>query len=180
MKEDVIHQLRTHSPQLRSDIDRLRLRLRAGLPGSIVLAIAVACLAPMYWGSWPYMAAYVVVQAITIIRVLIAVQMYLAIRHVNPEGSVAEVARYVEQLEMLQQFNRRYTLYVKLPLTACIVPLVGPPLGWDFFAHDYFLAIWLGASALLIAINAVVAATAFRRLEKQLTTIGEFYKLKNC
>lgn len=173
MNEDVIQQLRTHNPQQRSDMDRLRLRLRAGLPGSIVLALVVACLAPMYWGDWPYMVAYVVVQIITIIRVLIAVQMYLTIRHVNPEGGVAEVAKYVEQLELLQQFNRRYTLYIKLPLTACIVPLVGPPIGWNFFAHDYFLAIWVGVSALLIAINAVVATTAFHRLEKQITNIKE-------
>lgn len=170
--QDVIQQLRTAKRPRPNPLDSLRTRILLGLPGSVVLVFVVLLLMPLS-ASWPYWLAYGVVQFITLVRVLIAVQMRLTIRHINPTRGVAEVAEYVERMGLLQRFNRRYTLWVKLPLTVCVVPIVAFQLGWDVFADQRLVTCWLGVSALLIAINAVVSVTAFRRLEKQLASVRE-------
>ena len=160
-----------HPARQRSDYDRLRLRLNAGLPGSVVLMVGVACLAPMYWHNTFYLISYIVVQLITVIRVMIAIQMHITIRHIDPSRPITEVVSYVEQLEALQKWNRRYTLRVKLPLTVCVVPLIGPPLGIDFFNIAWFWWGWLLLCAIVIPINAVFALTAFKKLEKTIDNI---------
>ena len=72
----------------RSEYSRLHTRLRAGLVGSIVLMLAVACLMPLYVHRTSYMVCYIVVQLITIVRVLIAIQINLPLRHIHPSRSV--------------------------------------------------------------------------------------------
>ena len=52
---------------------RLHTRLRTGLVGSIVLMLAVACLMPLYLHHTGYLVCYIVVQLITVVRVLIAI-----------------------------------------------------------------------------------------------------------
>lgn len=167
MKEQNTH---LHRPFRKggSTYERLRLRIRAGLPGSIAIAMVVAYFAHYYLHHWAYLTAYIVVQIITIIRILIAIQMNLAMNHLNPSRGIVEVAEYMDRFELLQRWNRRYTLYVKLPLTVCIVPLIAPPLGYDLFANQQFVYIWAGASAILIVSNAVVTTKSFRRLEHQI------------
>lgn len=170
MKEHHAH-LRCPSRKGGSTYERLRLRIRAGLPGSIVLALVVAYFAPYYLHHWAYLTAYIVVQLITVIRILIAIQMNLVISHLDPTRGIIEVAEYTDRFELLQRWNRRYTLYVKPPLTACIVPLIAPPLGYDLFTHQQFVFIWAGISAILIVSNAAVSAKSFRQLEQQIAEI---------
>ena len=118
-REIDVQRLTTHN-KAHSAYDHLRWRLNWGLPGSIVLMLVVAALAPYYVHSLPYFVCYAVVQLITIMRVMIAVQMYIAIRHLDPTRPVAEVNAYADRMTLLQRFNHHYTLYIKLPLTVCL------------------------------------------------------------
>ena len=110
----------------RSEYTRLHTRLRAGLVGSIVLMLAVACLMPLFVHHTGYLVCYIVVQLITVVRVLIAIQMNITLRHIDPSRSVSEVAAYVDRLELIHQWDRRYTLYIKVPLTICVIALLLP------------------------------------------------------
>lgn len=182
--EDLLDQLRTQHlsqqprcqcqqsvkapPRHRSDYAWMRLRFRAGLPGSVALMVLVACLAPYYVHDVGYLVCYLVVQLITVVRVLIAIQMNLAFGHIKLSGDVNEVAERVQQLELIHQFDRRYTLYVKVPLTICVMALIWPLIGLDPFSIRWLQWTWLGLTAVVLVVNAVVAAHAFRRLERSI------------
>jgi hypothetical protein len=155
----------------RSDYVWLRTRLRAGLVGSIVLMIAVACLVPLYIHRSSYLICYIVVQLITIVRVLIAIQMNIPLRHIDPSHSVSEVAAYVDRLELIHHWDRRYTLYVKVPLTICVVTLLLPLLGLDPFAVRWVLYLWVALTIIAIALNFVVAYRSFLKLEKSINNL---------
>lgn len=149
----------------------LRWRLNWGLPGSIVLMLVVAALAPYYVHSLPYFVCYAVVQLITIVRVMIAVQMYIAIRHLDPTRPVAEVNAYADRMTLLQRFNHHYTLYIKLPLTVCLGPLFGPPLGFDFFSYKWVLYLWIVLCVVLLSLNAWGIVRSFRKLDSAIENI---------
>ena len=149
----------------RSAFESTRLRLRAGLIGSIILMLAVAALAPLYLHHIGYLICYIIVQLITIVRVLIAIQMNLILPHINPSRSVSEVSDYVERLELIHQWDRRYTLFVKVPLTICVVALLLPPLGLDPFSVSWILRLWLAVA------NFVVAYLSFRKLEHNIENL---------
>ena len=156
---------------IRSEYTRLHTRLRAGLVGSIVLMIAVACLMPLYVHRTGYLVCYIVVQLITIVRVLIAIQMNIPLRHIDPSRSVSEVTTYVEQLEQIHQWDRRYTLCVKVPLTVCVIALLLPLVGLDPFAVKWVFWLWMGITAMAMAVNFVVAYRSFRKLEENIKTL---------
>ena len=155
----------------RSDYAWLRTRLRAGLVGSIVLMLAVACLMPLYSHRSSYLVCYIVVQLITIVRVLIAIQMNIPLRHIDPSRSVSEVSAYVDRLELIHQWDRRYTLYVKVPLTICVIALLLPLLGLDPFAVRWVFYLWMALTVIAMALNFVVAYRSFRHLEDNIKTL---------
>ena len=154
-----------------SEYTRLHTRLRAGLVGSIVLMLAVACLMPLYLHHTGYLVCYIVVQLITVARVLIAIQMNIPLRHIDPSRSVCEVTTYVEQLEQIHQWDRRYTLCVKVPLTVCVIALLLPLVGLDPFAVKWVFWLWMGITAVAMAVNFVVAYRSFRKLEENIKNI---------
>ncbi|MBR1835464.1 MAG: hypothetical protein IJ785_08195 [Bacteroidales bacterium] len=154
-----------------SAYDHLRWRLNWGLPGSIAILAVVAALAPLYVHRLPYLISYIVVLAIAVMRVMIAVQMFIAIRHLDPTRPVAEVSAYADRMTLLQRFNRRYTLYIKLPVTVCLGPLFGPPFGLDFFSLRWFVIVWLVLCAVLLPLNAWGIIRSFRRLDAAIENI---------
>ena len=154
-----------------SEYTRLHTRLRAGLVGSIVLMLAVACLMPLYLHHTGYLVCYIVVQLITVVRVLIAIQMNITLRHIDPSRSVSEVTTYVEQLEQIHQWDRRYTLCVKVPLTVCVIALLLPLVGLDPFAVKWVFWLWMGITAVAMTVNFVVAYRSFRKLEENIKTL---------
>ncbi len=155
----------------RSEYTRLHTRLRAGLVGSIVLMLAVACLMPLYLRHTGYLVCYIVVQLVTIVRVLIAIQMNIPLRHIDPSRSVSEVAAYADRLELIHQWDRRYTLYIKVPLTICVVALLLPLLGLDPFAVRWVFWLWMGITAVAMAANFAVAYRSFLKLEENIKTL---------
>ena len=155
----------------RSDYDGILTRLRAGLVGSMVLMVGVACLMPLYIHHIGYMICYIVVQLITIVRVLIAIQMNLPLRHIDPSRSVSEVAAYVERLELIHRWDRHYTLYIKVPLTICVVALLLPLLGLDPFAVRWVVWLWMGITAVAMTVNFVIAYRSFLGLEEKFKTL---------
>ena len=155
----------------RSEYIRLHTRLRAGLVGSIVLMLAVACLMPLYLHHTGYLVCYIVVQLITVVRVLIAIQMNIPLRHIDPSRGVDEVAAYVDRLELIHQWDRRYTLYIKVPLTICVVALLLPLLGLDPFGVRWVFWLWMGVTAVAMAVNFVVAYRSFLKLEENIKTL---------
>ena len=160
-----------HPKRIRSSYARLRTRLHAGLIGSIILMIAIACLTPFYLHSLGYTVCYIIVQLITIVRVLIAVQLNLTLRHIDPSRSVSEVATHVERLELIHQWDRRYTLYVKIPLTICVIALLLPLLGLDPFAVRWVFYLWMALTAIVAVLNFVVAYRSFRKLEENIKNL---------
>ena len=154
-----------------STYSRLRTRLRAGLVGSIALMIAVACLMPLYTHHWGYLVCYLVVQLITVVRVLIAIQMNIPLRHIDPSRGVEEVATYTRKLELIHQWDRRYTLYVKVPLTICVTALLLPLVGLNPFAERWVLYLWVGATAVAMVANYIVAYRSFLKLEDNIKTL---------
>ena len=186
--EDLIDQLRdqrmqqtvplpSHSvgmarPQTtRSEYSRLHTRLRAGLVGSIVLMLGVACLIPLYVHRTDYLVCYIVVQLITVVRVLIAIQMNITLQHIDPSRSVSEVASYVDRLELIHQWDRRYTLYIKVPLTICVIALLLPLLGLDPFRVRWVFWLWMDITAVTMAVNFVIAYRSFLKLEDNIKTL---------
>lgn len=155
----------------RSEYTRLHTRLRAGLVGSIVLMLAVACLMPLYLHHTGYLVCYIVVQLITVVRVLIAIQMNIPLRHIDPSRGVDEVAAYVDRLELIHQWDRRYTLYIKVPLTICVVALLLPLLGLDPFGVRWVFWLWMGITAVAMAVNFVIAYRSFLKLEENIKTL---------
>jgi len=164
---------RTQFTGRRSAYHSTRLRLRAGLVGSIILMLVVASLAPLYLHNIGYLACYIIVQLITIIRVLIAIQMNLTLPHINPSRSVSEVSDHVARLELIHQWDRRYTLFVKVPLTICVVALLLPPLGLDPFNVRWILYLWLAVAVIVSLLNFVVAYLSFRRLEQNIENLKD-------
>ena len=154
-----------------SDYAWLCTRLRAGLVGSIVLMLGVACLMPLYVHRTGYLVCYIVVQLITVVRVLIAIQMNITLQHIDPSRSVSEVASYVDRLELIHQWDRRYTLYIKVPLTICVIALLLPLLGLDPFRVRWVFWLWMGITAVAMAVNFVVAYRSFRNLEENIKTL---------
>lgn len=171
-REINISDLSTHN-KAHAAYDHLRWRLNWGLPGSIVILAVVAALAPLYLKPLPYLVCYLVVLAIALMRVMIAVQMYIAIRHLDPTRPVAEVNAYADRMTLLQRFNHHYTLYIKLPVTVCLGPLFGPPLGFDFFSHSWFLYLWLALCAVLLPLNAWGIVRSFRKLDTALAAVKD-------
>ena len=169
-REININDLSAHN-KAHAAYDHLRWRLNWGLPGSIVLMLVVAALAPYYVHSLPYFVCYAVVQLITIVRVMIAVQMYIAIRHLDPTRPVAEVNAYADRMTLLQRFNHHYTLYIKLPLTVCLGPLFGPPMGFDFFSYKWVLYLWIVLCVVLLSLNAWGIVRSFRKLDAAIENI---------
>ena len=198
-REININDLSAHN-KAHAAYDHLRWRLNWGLPGSIVLMLVVAALAPYYVHSLPYFVCYAVVQLITIVRVMMAVQMYIAIRHLDPTRPVAEVNAYADRMTLLQRFNHairhldptrpvaevnayadrmtllqrfnhHYTLYIKLPLTICLGPLFGPPLGFDFFCYKWVLYLWIVLCVVLLSLNAWGIVRSFRKLDAAIENI---------
>lgn len=155
----------------RSEYTRLHTRLRAGLVGSIVLMLVVASLMPLYIHHTGYLVCYIVVQLITVVRVLIAIQMNIPLRHIHPSRGVDEVATYVDQLELIHQWDRRYTLYVKVPLTVCVTALILPLVGLDPFAVRWVFWLWMGITAVAMAANFVIAYRSFLKLEDNIKTL---------
>ena len=155
----------------RSEYTRLHTRLRTGLVGSIILMLGVACLMPLYVHRTGYLVCYIVVQLITIVRVLIAIQMNIPLRHIDPSRSVSEVAAYVDRLELIHQWDRRYTLYVKVPLTICVIALLLPLLGLDPFRVRWVFWLWMGITAVAMAVNFVIAYRSFLKLEDNIKTL---------
>ena len=155
----------------RSEYTRLHTRLRAGLVGSIVLMIAVACLMPLCLRHTGYLVCYIVVQLITVVRVLIAIQMNITLRHIDPSRSVSEVAAYVDRLELIHQWDRRYTLYIKVPLTICVIALLLPLLGLDPFRVRWVFWLWMGITAVAMAVNFVIAYRSFLKLEEDISSL---------
>lgn len=149
----------------------LRWRLNWGLPGSVAILLVVVILAPLYVHRAPYLVCYLVVLAIALMRVMIAVQMYIAIRHLDPTRPVAEVSAYADRMTLLQRFNHHYTLYIKLPVTVCLGPLFGPPFGLDFFSLQWFIIVWLILCAVLLPLNAWGIIRSFRRLDTAIASI---------
>lgn len=149
----------------------LRWRLNWGLPGSIAILLVVVVLAPLYVDRPPYLVSYVVVLAIALMRVMIAVQMYIAFRHLDPTRPVAEVNAYADRMTLLQRFNHHYTLYIKLPLTVCLGPLFGPPLGFDFFSYKWVLYLWIVLCVVLLSLNAWGIVRSFRKLDAAIENI---------
>lgn len=149
----------------------LRWRLNWGLPGSIAILLVVVVLAPLYVDRPPYLISYVVVLTIALMRVMIAVQMYIAFRHLDPTRPVDEVSAYADRMTLLQRFNRRYTLFIKLPVTVCLGPLFGPPLGLDFFSLRWFVIVWIVLCAVLLPLNAWGIIRSFRRLDAAIASI---------
>ena len=149
----------------------LRWRLNWGLPGSIAILLVVVALAPLYVDRPPYLVSYVVVLAIALMRVMIAVQMYIAIRHLDPTRPVAEVSAYADRMTLLQRFNHHYTLYIKLPLTVCLGPLFGPPMGFDFFSYKWVLYLWIVLCVVLLSLNAWGIVRSFRKLDAAIENI---------
>ena len=171
-REININDLSAHN-KAHAAYDHLRWRLNWGLPGSIVLMLVVAALAPYYVHSLPYFVCYAVVQLITIVRVMIAVQMYIAIRHLDPTRPVAEVNAYADRMTLLQRFNHHYTLYIKLPLTVCLGPLFGPPMGFDFFSYKWVLYLWIVLCVVLLSLNAWGIVRSFRKLDAAIENIDD-------
>ena len=162
----------TMPPKSRSSAyTRLHTRLRAGLVGSIVLMLAVACLMPLYMHHTGYLVCYIVVQLITVVRVLIAIQMNIPLRHIDPSRGVDEVATYVDQLELIHQWDRRYTLYIKVPLTVCVTALILPLVGLDPFAVRWVFWLWMGITTVAMVVNFVVAYRSFLKLEENIKTL---------
>ena len=155
----------------RSEYTRLHTRLRAGLVGSIVLMLAVACLMPLFVHHTGYLVCYIVVQLITVVRVLIAIQMNITLRHIDPSRSVSEVAAYVDRLELIHQWDRRYTLYIKVPLTICVIALLLPLLGLDPFRVRWVFWLWMGITAVAMAVNFVIAYRSFLKLEEDINSL---------
>lgn len=149
----------------------LRWRLNWGLPGSIAILLVVVALAPLYVDRPPYLVSYVVVLAIALMRVMIAVQMYIAFRHLDPTRPVAEVNAYADRMTLLQRFNHHYTLYIKLPLTVCLGPLFGPPMGFDFFSYKWVLYLWIVLCVVLLSLNAWGIVRSFRKLDAAIENI---------
>ena len=169
-REIDVQRLTTHN-KAHSAYDHLRWRLNWGLPGSIVILIVVAVLAPLYLRPLPYLVCYIVVLCIALMRVMIAVQMYIAIRHLDPTRPVAEVNAYADRMTLLQRFNHHYTLYIKLPLTVCLGPLFGPPLGFDFFSYKWVLYLWIVLCVVLLSLNAWGIVRSFRKLDAAIENI---------
>ena len=185
--EDIIDQLReqrlqqpcsaissSHSAppkRYRSAYTSIYRRLRLGLPGSIVLMLAAICLAPLSAHGTGYIICYIIVQAITVMRVLIAIQMNITLNHINPSYSVSEVAEYIERLELIHQWDRRYTLYVKVPLTICVIALLMLLLGLDLFAVRWVVYLWMALVVILVPLNFIVAYHSFRKLEKNIENL---------
>ena len=142
-----------------------------GLPGSIVLMLAAIFLAPLSSHGTAYLICYIIVQAITVMRVLIAIQMNIALNHINPTNSVSEVAEYIERLELIHQWDRRYTLYVKVPLTICVIALLMLLLGLDLFAVRWVVYLWMALVVILVPLNFIVAYHSFRKLEKNIENL---------
>lgn len=149
----------------------LRWRLNWGLPGSIAILLVVVALAPLYVDRPPYLISYVVVLAIALMRVMIAVQMYIVFRHLDPTRPVAEVNAYADRMTLLQRFNHHYTLYIKLPLTVCLGPLFGPPMGFDFFSYKWVLYLWIVLCVVLLSLNAWGIVRSFRKLDAAIENI---------
>jgi len=149
----------------------LRWRLNWGLPGSIAILLVVVALAPLYVDRPPYLVSYVVVLVIALMRVMIAVQMYIAFRHLDPTRPVAEVNAYADRMTLLQRFNHHYTLYIKLPLTVCLGPLFGPPMGFDFFSYKWVLYLWIVLCVVLLSLNAWGIVRSFRKLDAAIENI---------
>ena len=154
-----------------SAYSRLLIRLRTGLVGSIVIMLVVASLMPLYIHHTGYLICYIVVQLITVVRVLIAIQMNIPLRHIHPSRGVDEVATYVDQLELIHQWDRRYTLYVKVPLTVCVTALILPLVGLDPFAVRWVFWLWTGITAVAMATNFVIAYRSFLKLEENIKTL---------
>lgn len=169
-REIDVQRLTTHN-KAHSAYDHLRWRLNWGLPGSIVILAVVAVLAPLYLRPLPYLVCYLVVLCIALMRVMIAVQMYIAIRHLDPTRPVAEVNAYADRMTLLQRFNHHYTLYIKLPLTVCLGPLFGPPLGFDFFSYKWVLYLWIVLCVVLLSLNAWGIVRSFRKLDAAIENI---------
>ena len=169
-REINVQELITHN-KAHSAYGHLRWRLNWGLPGSIVILCVVAVLAPLYLQPLPYLVCYLVVLAIALMRVMIAVQMFIAIRHLDPTRPVAEVNAYADRMTLLQRFNHHYTLYIKLPLTVCLGPLFGPPLGFDFFSLRWFVIVWIILCAVLLPLNAWGIVRSFRKLDAAIENI---------
>lgn len=161
--------------QRRTTYESIKLRLHLGLPGSIALMTAVGCMAPLYWDNAGYMTCYCIVLLITLLRVLIALQMNLAFQHVNPSRGVDEVAKYINRLELIHKWDRRYTLYVKVPLTVCVVALIWPPLGINPFAVVWVRNIWIVLTASVVILNFTIAYLSFRKLEKDIRNLKTEY-----
>lgn len=155
----------------RSAYSSIRRRLRIGLPGSIVLMLAAIGLAPLSSHGTGYLICYIIVQAITIMRVLIAIQLNITLNHINPSHSVSEVAEHIDRLELIHQWDRRYTLYVKVPLTICVIALLMPLLGLDLFAVRWVLYLWMTLVVILVPLNFTVAYHSFRKLEKNIENL---------
>lgn len=155
----------------RSEYTRLHTRLRTGLVGSIILMLGVACLMPLYVHRTGYLVCYIVVQLITVVRVLIAIQMNIPLQHIDPSRSVSEVAAHVDRLELIHQWDRRYTLYVKVPLTICVIALLLPLLGLDPFRVRWVFWLWMGITAVATAVNFVIAYRSFLKLEDNIKTL---------
>ena len=149
----------------------LRWRLNWGLPGSIAILLVVVVLAPLYVDRPPYLISYAVVLAIALMRVMIAVQMYIAFRHLDPTRPVDEVSAYADRMTLLQRFNHHYTLYIKLPLTVCLGPLFGPPMGFDFFSYKWVLYLWIVLCVVLLSLNAWGIVRSFRKLDAAIENI---------
>ena len=161
----------TRPTHYRSAYSSIRLRLRMGLPGSIVLMLAAIFLAPLSSHGTAYLICYIIVQAITVMRVLIAIQMNIALNHINPTNSVSEVAEYIERLELIHQWDRRYTLYVKVPLTICVIALLMLLLGLDLFAVRWVVYLWMALVVILVPLNFIVAYHSFLELEKDIENL---------
>ena len=149
----------------------LRWRLNWGLPGSIAILLVVVVLAPLYVDRPPYLISYAVVLAIALMRVMIAVQMCIAFRHLDPTRPVDEVSAYADRMTLLQRFNHHYTLYIKLPLTVCLGPLFGPPMGFDFFSYKWVLYLWIVLCVVLLSLNAWGIVRSFRKLDAAIENI---------
>ena len=169
-REIDVQRLTTHN-KAHSAYDHLRWRLNWGLPGSIVILIVVAVMAPLYLRPLPELERYLVVLCVYFMRVMIAVQMYIAIRHLDPTRPVAEVIAYADRMTLLQRFNHHYTLYIKLPLTICLGPLFGPPLGFDFFCYKWVLYLWIVLCVVLLSLNAWGIVRSFRKLDAAIENI---------
>ena len=126
---------------------------------------------PLYLHHTGYLVCYIVVQLITVVRVLIAIQMNIPLRHIDPSRGVDEVAAYVDRLELIHQWDRRYTLYIKVPLTICVVALLLPLLGLDPFGVRWVFWLWMGITAVAMAANFVVAYRSFLKLEENIKTL---------